>query len=314
MSLLSQRGKSLGAGSRARGPGESFAGCFFAFLTGQSRRRSIQPPGTYLWSGSAPPPPRPAHRRGPEGAREPAGGHSAASPPPLAAEAPPLRAPARPPRAPALALAPSRPRAGGGLAARAGRGSGASRRRERSPRGRLRGLSGRRRLSRRCCSSRGGRAGGGCGRRRATRRPLSSGREVSQVGSPPPGLEERGGKPAGWRSARQWSCDPGETARRAGEGGASPGHPRARGRRGAEPGCARLLMQREPGSRGGGSALGAEGGEGGRSWQRAGEVGRPWQREGNSFQITPRCHPVDGTCPPRSPVMGTVSREEGGCS
>lgn len=184
VSLLSQRGKSLGAGPRARGPGESFAGCFFAFLTGQSRRRSIQPPGSYLWSGSAPPPSRPAHRRGPEGAREPAGGDSATSPPPLAAEAPPLRAPARPPacppRAPALAL--SRPRAGGGLAARAGRGSGAIRRRERSPRGRLRGLSGRRRLSCRRCSSRGGRAGGGCGRRRATRRPLSSGREVSQVG------------------------------------------------------------------------------------------------------------------------------------
>lgn len=244
------------------------------------------------------PPPRPLWRRKPR---------------------PSARPSARPPRAPALALAPSRPRAGGGLAARAGRGSGAIRRRERSPRGRLRGLSGRRRLSRRRCSSRGGRAGGGCGRRRATRLPLSSGREVSQVGSPPPGLEKRGGSSRGDGAhgrARPWSCDPGETetARRAGEGGASPGHPRARGRRGAEPGCARLLMQREPGSRGGGSALGAEGGEGGRSWQRAGEAGRPWQREGNSFPITLRCLPVDGTCPLRSPVMGSVSREEGGCS
>ena len=42
----------------------------------------------------------------------------------------------------------------------------------------------------------------------------------------------------------------------------------------------------------GGSALGVEGGEGGRSWQRAGEAGRPWQREGNLFQIIPKhCFP-----------------------
>lgn len=48
------------------------------------------------------------------------------------------------------------------------------------------------------------------------------------------------------------------------------------------------MMLPEPGLVGGGSALGVEGGEGGRSWQRAGEAGRPWQREGNLFQIIPK--------------------------
>lgn len=84
-------------------------------------------------------------------------------------------------------------------------------------------------------------------------------------------------------------------------GGSTPGwgglsgHPRAPGAAERRAGLRALLMQPEPDSRGGGSALGAEGGEGGRSWQRAGEVGRPWQREGNSFQITTQC-------PPRLPV------------
>ena len=44
-------------------------------------------------------------------------------------------------------------------------------------------------------------------------------------------------------------------------------------------------MLPEAGWLGGGSALGVEGGDGGRSWQRAGEAGRPWQREGNLFHI-----------------------------
>lgn len=212
-------------------------------------------------------------------------------PPPrphLAAEAPPLRAPAL--RAHPPSPSPSRPRAGGGLAARAGRGSGASRRRERSPRGRLRGLSGRRRrLSRcRCFSrlSRGGRVGGGCGRRRATRRPPA-----------PAGKRARWGARRGWRSEE--GCGVAERAapeRRPlgdstpGRGGLS-GHPRARGAAERRAGLRALLMQPEPDSWGGGSGLGAEGGEGGRSWQRAGEVGRPWQREGNSFQITSQCLP-----------------------
>ena len=55
-----------------------------------------------------------------------------------------------------------------------------------------------------------------------------------------------------------------------------------------EPGCGRRVMLPEPGLVEGGSALGVEGGEGGRSWQRAGESGRPWQREGNLFQIIPK--------------------------
>ncbi|XP_036026410.1 serine/arginine-rich splicing factor SR45-like [Onychomys torridus] len=58
-------------------------------------------------------------------------------------------------------------------------------------------------------------------------------------GSEPGGESSRAagasGEPAGWRSARPWSCDPGETARRAGEAGrgvprppAQPGSPRRR--------------------------------------------------------------------------------------
>lgn len=108
---------------RSRRRGESFTGCSFCIPYGAvtSARHPAAGQSSYLWRASAPPPPRPAPRRGPEGAREPAGGHRAASPPPLAAEAPPLRPahpaacpPARPPsaraRSPALALAPSRPR------------------------------------------------------------------------------------------------------------------------------------------------------------------------------------------------------------
>lgn len=73
---------------------------------------------------------------------------------------------------------------------------------------------------------------------------------------------------------------------RAAEG--SPGSRARCGRRARSRVAAAGLMLLEPRSLGGGSALGAEGGKGGRSWQRAGEAGRPWQREGNLFQVTPK--------------------------
>lgn len=100
--------------------------------------------------------------------------------------------------------------------------------------------------------------------------------------SAPAGKRARWGVRPGWRSEKE-GCGVAERAaleRRPlgdsspGRGGLS-GHPRARGAAERRAGLRALLMQPEPESRGGGSALGAEGGEGGRSWQRAGEVGRP---------------------------------------
>lgn len=120
--------------------------------------------------------------------------------------------------------------------------------------------------------------------------------------SAPAGKRARWGVRRGWRSEKE-GCGVAERSaleRRPlgdstpGRGGLS-GHPRAREPAERRARLRTLLMQPEPGWRGGGSALGAEGGEDGRSWQRAGEVGRPWQREGNSFQITSQC-------PPRLPV------------
>lgn len=273
----------------------------------QSRRRSNQPPRQLPveWkrtSASAPAaraqqrPGGGARTRGRALGRLPAPSRGGSPAPPSARPRPSARTRPRPrPRA----LAP-----GAGSVRVPGGESGASRRRrERSPRGRLRGLSGRRRLSRRRCSSRlsrGGRVGGGCGRRRATRRPLSSGREASQVGSPPR-LEERGGlRGGGARGPGAATLGPGRALRPAARAGAGGAERRA--------GLRALLMQPEPRSRGGGSALGAEGGEGGRSWQRAGEVGRQALAEGREFvpdhlSVSPEA-PSRRTCPPRSPLMG----------
>lgn len=96
--------------------------------------------------------------------------------------------------------------------------------------------------------------------------------------------------PALERRAKGMERSPGQASPgsepRAGEG--SVGSRARSGRRAWIWGAGDGLMLLERGSLGGGSALGAEGGKGGRSWQRAGEAGRPWQREGSFFQITPR--------------------------
>ena len=93
---------------------------------------------------------------------------------------------------------------------------------------------------------------------------------------------------------RGWSGVPGRRCRALspgpGRGLRGPERTVAAGRWGRGAGAGLMLL--EPGSLGGGSALGAVRGEGGRSWQRAGEAVRPWQREGNLFQITPKhCSP-----------------------
>lgn len=124
-----------------------------------------------------------------------------------------------------------------------------------------------------------------------------------------------------WRGERRgWSGAPGRRCRALSAGlgrGGSPGSRAHRGRRARGRGAGAGLMLLKPGSLGGGCALGAVRGEGGRSWQRAGEAVRPWQREGNVFQITPK------HCLPRLLTVNLctevtferkVSCEEGGWS